>query len=160
MSNTNHVPKVNGYCKHPFSHAWQPYWIESEKQFHVHWHLVRCYIVAGLIKFMQHLRAKNLCLHVLKSAFSPCVETLLRMLGGHIRLNRKIISRALTPSMVLTLWQVWSNSCNIYLLKPLSTGLQIRLFNRWWRPFYACLAAILDQIGKPFHVHWNPIKCL
>ena len=31
-------------------------------------------------------------------------------------------------------------------------------FHRLWRHFYASLVAILDQIGKPFHVLWNLIK--
>ena len=62
------------------------------------------------------------------------------MSGGHIGSNRKTISRALTPYKVLTLWQASSNSCNKYLVKHLSTGLEICIFtgcgdtftHAWW----------------------------
>ena len=52
------------------------------------------------------------------------------MPGGHIGSNRKTISRALTSHKVLTLWQASSNSYNKYLVKHLSTGLEICIFTR------------------------------
>ena len=65
------------------------------------------------------------------------------MPGGHIGSNRNTISNALTPHKVQTLWQVWSNSCNNYLVKPLFTGREICILTGWgdtftlaWRPYW------------------------
>ena len=79
----------------------------------------------------------------LEIAFSPVVDTQKRMPGGHIGSNRNTISNALTPHKVQTLWQVWSNSCNNYLVKPLFTGREICILTGWgdtftlaWRPYW------------------------
>ena len=50
------------------------------------------------------------------------------MPGGHIGTNRETVSHALTPYKVVILWQVSSNSCYNFLLKPMSTGLEIGIF--------------------------------